>query len=310
MALPIAAPTGEHALARLPLSLFAAAMGILGLGLGWRVAATQGAPAWIGEAILVLGGLAFFAQAAAYLAKWRLYSAAVGDELADPVLASYCGSAAIDVTLIGAALGPHAAIAPTVWAAGALGQLAVALWLALRWLRRPPPLGALVPSMLIPTIGTLVIPATISAGSWQALGWAGAAVGGVSFVVMLPLMLWRLRRGPALPPILQPTLAILMTPPALATLAWLTLDDGRLAPELLLTGGVAVLVVLLLRLPHFARLPFASSWWAFTFPLANLSLAGLRLHPVLGGVLLALTSIVVAVVAARTLARLPTAAFD
>lgn len=298
--------TKAPGLARLPLSLFGAPMGILGLGLGWRLLAQSGAPAWIGEAVLALGALAFVAQAIAYAAKGLRHGEAMRADLANPLQASYCAAAAIDLTLLGAALAPYAPLAAVaLWQLGAVLQLLAAAWLIGRWLRRPPGWPTFLPPMLIPTIGVLVVPAS----SWpevpQAIAWTGAAVGGASFILLLPPMAWRLLRGGALPPLLQPTQAILMTPPALGTLAWVALADASAWPPHLLLGcGVLVLAVLLFQLPRLARLPFAPSWWAYTFPMANLSLAGLKLHPPIGIGLLAATSVIVAIVAGRSLARL------
>ncbi|MBV8166452.1 MAG: hypothetical protein JO021_06635, partial [Alphaproteobacteria bacterium] len=43
-------------LARVPVAFFAIVLGVLGLGTTWREAARLwGAPAWIGEAIVMLG---------------------------------------------------------------------------------------------------------------------------------------------------------------------------------------------------------------------------------------------------------------
>lgn len=298
--------TAPPALARLPLSLFGAPMGILGLGLGWRLLADAGAPSLLGEAILAIGALAFAAPTIAYAVKGLRHGDAMRADLANPVQVSYCGAAAIDLTLLGAALAPHApSAAVLLWQFGATLQLLVAAWLAIRWLRRPPGWSAFLPPMLIPTIGVLVVPASSWPAVPQPLAWAGAAVGGASFALLLPPMAWRMLRGGALPPPMQPTLAILMTPPALGALAWVALADASAWPPYLLLGcGVLVLAALLLRLPRLARLPFAPSWWAYTFPMANLSLAGLKLHPLIGVGLLIATSMVVTVIAGRNLARL------
>lgn len=297
-------------IANLPLSLFGAGMGTLGLGLCWRQVAF--APTWIGELILLSGALAFAAQATGYGVKLLRHRGIAQHDLLHPIQANFYGAAAIDVTLLGAALVPYApAPAHVLWSAGAVLQLAVAAWLILRWLRRPPPLVVLSPPMLIPTVGTLVIPATCGAFGAPALAWAGAAVGGLSAAVLLPVLLWRLARREPLPPTLQPTLAILMTPPALGALSYEALLPATSWPALtLLYLGVGIGVVLALRLPRFVRLPYSPAWWAYTFPLANLALAGLRGHAAVGMPLLAIASAVVAIVAARTLGKFAAGTID
>jgi len=297
-------------LAILPLSLFGAPMGILGLGLCWRQATF--APSWIGELILSLGALAFAAQVTGYGYKFLRHRDIVRSDLRHPIQANFCGAAAIDVTLLGAALQPYAAVpAHLLWSCGAVLQLAVAVWLIKRWLRDPPPLIVVCPPMLIPTIGTLVIPATSATFGVPMLAWVGVAVGGLSALVGLPIMLWRLARREPLPPTLQPTLAILITPPALGAMSCEALAPTTAWPALtLLYLGVGVGMVLASRLRHFLRLPYSAAWWAYTFPLANLTLAGLRGHAAVGWPLLAIVSTVVAIVATRTLSKFAAGTID
>lgn len=297
-------------IANLPLGLFGAPMGVLGLGLCWRQAAF--APVWIGELILLLGALSFAAQVIGYGCKLRHHRGNVRQDLRHPVQASFCGAAAIDVTLLGVALQPYApSPAHLLWSFGAVLQLAVAGWLIQRWMREPPPWVVVCPPMLIPTIGTLVIPATSGAFGVPILAWVGATVGGLCAFVGLPIMLWRLARREALPPTLQPTLVILVTPPALGALSFEALAPTMVWPAFaLLYLGVGIGVVLASRIRHFLRLPYSPAWWAYTFPLANLALAGLRGHAAVGWPLLAIVSMVVAIVAIRTLGKFVAGTLD
>jgi tellurite resistance protein len=288
-----------------PAALFGAPMGMFALGLAWREATQAfGVPALLAEAILLLAGLALGAQTAAY--GWKLLrrpEAARGDFF-HPVQSSFFGAAAIDLTLLGAALAPYAAeSARLVWSLGAVLQLVVAARTVLWWIARPPGWAAVNPTWLIPTVGTLVVPATASLGGPPALAWIAALVGGASTAIVLPVVLWRLVQRGAPPPALLPTIAITMTPPALCALTWDALLGTATDPAALaiLTAGYVALVGVAWQLPQLARAPFASSWWAYTFPLANLTLASFRLRAELGGALLLLTTAVVTLVAALTM---------
>src|SRR5207248_2400432 len=124
--------------------------------------------------------------------------------------------------------------------------------------------------------------------------------------IVLPLVLWRMAQHGRPPAALLPTVAIVMTPPALCALTWDALLGSATDPAALaiLIAGYVALIGVAWQLPRLARVPFAPSWWAYTFPLANLTLASFRLRAELGGALLLLTTGVVALVAVRTLAGL------
>ena len=70
-------------LAYLPVSLFGSVMGLCGLSLAWRLAATEfGLPAWIGEVLGLVAAGVFVALAVAYAIKCVESPAAVRAEFA------------------------------------------------------------------------------------------------------------------------------------------------------------------------------------------------------------------------------------
>jgi tellurite resistance protein len=68
--------------------------------------------------------------------------------------------------------------------------------------------------------------------------------------------------GPELPAPLAATLAIEIAPPAVAAIAYLTLNGGRVDPVLLGLSGFCVLMVLgqVRLLPIYRRVPFFPNW--------------------------------------------------
>jgi tellurite resistance protein len=142
------------------------------------------------------------------------------------------------------------------------------------------------------------------------LSWACLAVGTLAAVTLYPIILFRLFFHAPLPPALRPTLFILIAPSALIFSAYFSLNGGQLdafAHGLFFAG--LFFTILVLSLPRlFLGLPFAVSWWAYTFPLDAMTSAALAYHAKIGqpatgvvaAALLALTSAIVAIVSART----------
>lgn len=99
-------------LAHLPLGLFAAPMGLCGLGLARRVAAeTLGAPAFLGEGLLAVGTMAWLMLLA--LHGWRgvRHPSALRGDLTHPVRGAFAGAASIGAMLVAGGLGPHVPVA-------------------------------------------------------------------------------------------------------------------------------------------------------------------------------------------------------
>lgn len=86
-----------------------------------------------------------------------------------------------------------------------------------------------------------------------------------------------------LPDKLLPTLFILIAPPAVGFISYLKLAGGLDGfGRLLYFSALFLTLLLFLQIPRFVRLPFYLSWWAYSFPLAALTVATLAMHDVTG----------------------------
>ena len=93
--------------AHLPLPLLAMPMGLGGVGLAWRQAATQlGAPALVGEALLALTALVWVAVVGLQLLRALRHTDALLAELAHPVRAAFAAAPTIGLMIVSAAAWP------------------------------------------------------------------------------------------------------------------------------------------------------------------------------------------------------------
>ena len=311
-----AATVPQARIARLPAALFGAVLGLAGLGLAWRnAAAVFGLPSAVGEAILVLGAAAFVLLATFYAAKLVQAPAAVLTELMHPGQSSFFGTITISFALMAATALPWSRpLAEILWAVGAALQATLIVAVFRNWIAQPMQLDHVHPGWFILMVGIVVgVPTGVALGHNE-LSWACLALGTLSAVMLYPIVLFRLFFHAPLPPTLRPTLFVLIAPPALIFSAYVSLDGGVLdafAHGLLFAG--LFFTVLVLSLPRlFLGLSFAVSWWAYTFPLDAMTVAALTYHAKIGttasavvsGSLLVLTTAIVVVVFARTLAAM------
>lgn len=298
----------------LPVGLFGAVMGSIGLAVAWRLAASDfGAPAWIGNGLAVGAALAFLAVGAGYAVKAVRGFDAVRREFAHPVASNLFGTPLITLLLLPILLAPlQLAAARALWVAGAIGMAVFSLSIASRWLREKQ--TVVTPALFIPVVGLLDVPLALPALGWQSLHGVMVFSVAVGFAFALPLLsmvLTRLMQEEALPAPLQPTLLLLSAPFSVGFSAY-TATTGHI--DLFAEGLVMVMFFTLAIVAGRLRALLAAhsfrlSWWAASFPLAAATLAALRYadyaqHVVADGLallLLATTTVCIAAFAAHTL---------
>lgn len=304
---PVAGAPGAR-LEHFPISFFGMSMGVLGLALALRAAGFEAsalAVAGLGAVLLVLLlatlGLKGVRHGPALAAEWQ-----------HPVRLAFFPATSISVLLLAAFLrepAPGAAMA--LWVLGAATQGVLTLAVISSWIgHRAFGQGHLSPAWFIPAVGNVVVPlAGIPLGQVE-LSWTFFSAGLVFWLVLLTLVFNRLVFHDPMPARLQPTLVILIAPPAVAFLSWVQFHGGEIdaTARILINIGYFFLALVALQLPRILRLPFALSFWALSFPLAAITVASFRFaaltgsgfHHALGLVLLGALVITIGALAVRT----------
>ena len=294
----------------LPIGLFGAVMGLVGLGLSARATATVlpgllRAPAYFTELWVALGTVLFLVVTPLYLVKLVRFPDAVKAEFWSPVTLGFCGAWPVGMSLVAGGIAPYLpAAGHALWWASFALLIALQIFTLYRWLSGGIELAQLNAGWLIVMVGGIVLP-----GPALALGLAEAArfsfgVSATVAPILMALLLYRAAFGPPLPEPLRPSWFILLVPPSLVYANGVALYQGAFFLENLYFFALVLGVALLAYARGFARWGFAVSWWAFTFPLDALAYAAARYaqeHPeplwrgVAGATLLAATFFVLAV---------------
>lgn len=271
-------------LQKLPVNLFAIALGLLSLGNGWRGGAPKlGITPVVGETILFLG-LAYWAiLCLLYLGKALRYPAAVRREVQDGVQCCFVSLIPITTILAGVALKPYVPVLSRLMLLlGILGQVGYAAYSSAGLWRGTHTVEATTPAIYLPTVATNLSSA-MALGAWglPSLGYVFLGAGVLSWFSLEAAILLRLRVGPEMAPGRRPVLGIQMAPSFVACSAYLTLNGGQFDSIALgLIGyGVLNLLFLLRLLPWILAQGFTLSLWAFSFGLGSMAGVGLKLAP-------------------------------
>ncbi|MCE6959152.1 SLAC1 anion channel family protein [Cereibacter sphaeroides] len=311
-----ASPTltaGHSRLAHYPVAFFTLGMGMMGLTLALRAGeGAFGLGPEASRAALVLSLTLLGLVAAGYLAKALFHPAAVAADWHHPVRIAFFPAMPISLLLLSVALLDEApSLAGQVWIAGAVLQALLALSVIAAWIgHRPFSHAQLTPVWFIPAVGNVIVPISGVPLGHPEIAWLFFSGGLVFWIVLLTLVMNRLMFHDPLPGRMVPTLMILVAPPAVSFVAWLKLtgEVGAFGHILLSIAYVFALIVGT-QLPKFARMPFALSWWALSFPLAALTIASFAYaeaaasadHRMIGAGLLGLLVLVVSGLVLRTL---------
>lgn len=306
--------TTASRLAHFPVGFFAMVMGLFGLTLVWQQAATVlGAPAAIGHGLTLTVAGVFALVLALYGAKAVRHPGAVRGELEHPVAISFIPTTSISVILLATSLQdllPRAAAA--IWILGAALHLGLTLFVLGRWMHGEHyRIQHMNPAWFIPVVGNILVPIAGVPLGFPEVSWFFFSVGLVFWLVLMTIVFYRVFFHDPLPERLLPTLFILVAPPAVGFIAYLQLA-GAVDAFARILFNVALFLTLLLatQVRRFARLRFYLSLWAYSFPLAAMTVATLGLHAHtgagwarwLGILLVAVTTFIVAWLAACTAA--------
>ena len=303
----------SHRLEHFPIAIFSIVMGMTGLALAWLKAhAVLGMPFVIGEGLRGAASVLFIFLLAIYGLKALRYRQAVVLEMRHPVRINFFATLSISLLLLATAyVETHPEAALWLWGIGAVLQLMLTLAIFSSWLHHTHyEIHHANPAWFIPVVGNILVPVAGVRLASPELSWFFFSIGLVFWIVLLTIVLYRLFFHEPLPARLTPTLFILLAPPSVGFIAYLQLSDSLDAFARILYYTALFLALLLAsNAVRFLRTPFFISAWAYSFPLAALTIATLIMStrqpgPVftlLSVGLLALVSLVVATLTMKTL---------
>lgn len=304
--------SSSQRLEHFPIAIFSIVMGTAGLALVWLKAhAVLGMPLMVGEGLRGAVSALFVILLVFYGWKTLRHPHAVRMEMRHPVRVNFFPTLSISLLLLASAyLESAPVVALWLWAAGAVLHLSLTLAIFGSWLHHTHyDIKHANPAWFIPVVGNIIVPVAGVRLASPELSWFFFSIGLVFWLVLLTIVLYRLFFHEPLPARLAPTLFILLAPPSVGFIAYTHLNGEVDAFGRVLYYSALFLALLLAsNVVRFLRLPFFLSAWAYSFPLAALTLATLVMSThlslptftLLGFGLLALLSLVIAALAFRT----------
>ncbi len=267
---------------RIPLNFFGIPFGLAGLAGAWVTVAHFGqAPAWVGDALLVIAAAAWVVIVSLYTRHAVSRRGRWGSDLLDHVAGPFASLAVITPILLAVeGVYPHAEVPGRVLVDVFLAlTVLLGAWFTGQWIYGPLELDRFHPGYFLPTVaGGFVASAAAAEVGQLRLAEFMFGLGLFCWLILGSTILLRLFFRPPLPAALTPTLAIEVAPAATAFLALLAINGDRINAGAAAIAGYGVLMALaqVRLLPAYLRLKFAPSFWAFTFGWAAVASSAIR----------------------------------
>ncbi|MDX9870935.1 MAG: SLAC1 anion channel family protein [Clostridia bacterium] len=261
----------------LPISCFSVILGLSGL-----VFALQNCEEIlqmnrnISSGLLYAVILLFFYLSGLYFMKILHHRSAVLEEINHPVLLNFFPAFTINLVLISTALLEiNPTISKVLWSTGTSLHFLLTLTILSVWTRRTNiKLSHFNPSWFIPVVGNIIIPIAGARHFSLEFIWFFFSIGIFFWFALFTIFLYRIFFHAPLSEQITPTLFILIAPPAVGSVSYTVLNGGiDNFTRLLYFFALFMLILLLTQIDLFLKLKFFMSWWAYTFPLAAVTLA-------------------------------------
>ncbi len=292
-----AAATVENRLMYMPISLFATVMGLAGLTIATtKMEQMLGLGDAMSSVLLVLSILVYLGVFIAYGIKLLKFPQAVVHEFNHPIRLSFFPASSIGLILLATASLPHTpTLAFWLWSVGIAVQLVFTLIILSTWMHHERfQVQHSNPAWFIPIVGNILVPIAGVELGYMEVSWFFYSIGLVMWLPLLAVLLNRFFFHPMLPSKLLPTLFILIAPPAVGFISWLKLHHGLLDDTGRILYYFALFTTLLMatQYKHFMKVSFALPWWAYSFPVAAITIATMIMQEKVGGIFFEIMSLV------------------
>jgi tellurite resistance protein len=298
-----------------PLPLFSSVMGIGGYALATRAAGLSK----LTIAMTVLATVIGLLVATLYGLKAMKYPKAVQADFGHPIRHAFFPAISIGLLIMAEVYFPLSeAVSFALWIIGAVLQLWFTLHILTTWMYHDKfEITMITPAWFIPVVGNVLVPIAGIHHAPVELLWFFLSYGMFFWLVLQTIMMYRVIFHTTIPPKLMPTFFIMIAPPAVSFTSYVQMTQGMehgLDHFALFLYFIAAFITLMLlyRAKKFISLPFALTWWSYTFPMTAVTTASFMmahaftdssLHTLYNSIawgLFGLTSVIVFVVMVQT----------
>lgn len=295
-----------------PVPFFAVVMGLSGLSIVYQKAhEILGFSDIFGQILAYLDIAIFLVIASLYSTKLVKYPQEVKAEFGHRIRINFFASISISLLLISIVLVPFdRLVSMCVFYIGVVLHTFFTFYTVSFWINKEFEMKHSNPAWFIPIVGNVLVPVAGSEYVPHELLMFYFSIGIFFWIVLFTITLNRIIFHNQMPIKFIPTLFILIAPPAVGFLAYYKLTTSfDLFAQFLLQIGLFFTLLVAFMYKNFVKLKFFISWWAFTFPMAAITIANIVAFKITNSliyknfsyILICATTIIILIVAYQTI---------
>lgn len=260
-----------------PVSFFSVVMGLSGFTIALqRAEMFLDFPGHVSMYLLGFTSIVFVTLVFLYATKLIRFPVRAKEEFRDPVKSAFFPAISISLLLLSVAfMSVHIVVSQYLWYVGMVAHFLFTITIISAWMHHEHfNITHMNPAWFIPAVGNIIVPISGVLHAPTLISWFFFSVGCVFWIVLLAIFFNRIIFHNPLPEKLIPTLFILIAPPAVGMIAHVQLT-GTVGEFDIILYNIALFFAFLLfaQIRYFFNIRFFLSWWAYSFPIAALSIA-------------------------------------
>jgi tellurite resistance protein len=272
-------PQTASRLQNFPISWFAVIMGMAGFSVAWnRAEHILHLPFTPSPVLRFLTVVFFLTLTVLYGIKIFRYPASVLAEINHPVKIAFLPTFSISLLLLSIMFAhSQQPLSQFLWAFGTFLHFCMTLYILSSWIHQNKyEIKHLNPAWFIPVVGNILVPVVGVQYAAIDVSWFFFSVGLFFWPVLTAIIFYRLIFHQSLPDRFMPTLFIFIAPPSVASISLFNLT-GALgeAGRIFYFIALFFFILVTIQAKFFLRCKFFLSWWAYSFPVAALTIATL-----------------------------------
>jgi tellurite resistance protein len=295
-----------------PVMMFATIMGLTGLALVFKkISEVLTFPSIIGNILGICATLVFLFILFTYLKKMMFFKKEVKVEFSHPIRINFFAAISISILLLSIFYRDMIVeLSLILFFVGAALHIFFTFYTIKFWINNNLEISHSNPAWFIPIVGNLIVPIAGKGFIDDAVLNFYFSIGIFFWIILFSIILNRIIFHKQFAPKFMPTLFILIAPPSIGFLSYIKLT-GELDffANILYSLGLFFTILIFVMYKNYINIKFFISWWAFTFPMATITLATLVMYELTGGwfyawlsyILMIMTTIIVFLVAKETI---------
>ena len=259
-----------------PIMMFATIMGLAGLTLVYkRASEILHFPSFISTIMMIISTIIFFVVLYFYILKIIKYKDEVKKELSHPVRINFFAASSISMLLLSMVYRHNIDFVSQIFfIAGAILHIFFTFYTIKYWINNNLEMQHSNPAWFIPIVGNLLVPIAGKGFVSDEILYFYFSVGIFFWIILFAIILNRIIFHAQFMAKFMPTLFILIAPPAVGFISYIKLT-GHLDffAQILFNLGLFFTILVFVMYKNFINIKFFISWWAFTFPMAAITLA-------------------------------------